>query len=85
MESHCKVNTRYQEVKHLLKTIAEKSRNDFPLFNKNQNNLIYLDHAATSQKPQEVLDSLTKYYSFQNASKWNFIEKLIQNIKKWKI
>ncbi len=53
---------------HLVKNIAEKSRNDFPLFNGNHNNLIYLDHAATSQKPQEVLDSLKNYYSFQNAN-----------------
>jgi len=52
----------------LIKKIAEKSRNDFPLFNGNHNNLIYLDHAATSQKPQEVIDSLKKYYSFQNAN-----------------
>ena len=53
---------------HLTKKIAEKSRNDFPLFNGNHNNLIYLDHAATSQKPQQVIDSLKKYYSFQNAN-----------------
>jgi len=55
-------------VNHLIKNIAEKSRNDFPIFNENHNNLIYLDHAATSQKPQEVIDSLKKYYSFQNAN-----------------
>jgi len=54
-------------VKDLEKDIAEKSRNDFPLFNGN-NNLIYLDHAATSQKPKEVIDALRKYYSFQNAN-----------------
>ena len=53
---------------YLVKNIAEKSRNDFPLFNGSQNNLIYLDHAATSQKPQEVIDSLKNYYSFQNAN-----------------
>ena len=48
--------------------IAEKCINDFPLFNGNNNNLIYLDHAATSQKPQVVIDSLNQYYSFQNAN-----------------
>lgn len=52
----------------LVNKIAEKRRNDFPLFNGNNNNLIYLDHAATSQKPKEVIDSLKKYYSFQNAN-----------------
>ena len=53
---------------NLVKNIADKSRNDFPLINGNHNNLIYLDHAATSQKPQEVIDSLREYYSFQNAN-----------------
>ena len=44
-------------MKHLVKNIAEKSRVDFPIFNGNYNKIIYLDHAATSQKPQEVIDS----------------------------
>ena len=51
-----------------MQKIAEKSRNDFPLFNRNENHLIYLDHAATSQKPKEVIDALKEYYSFQNAN-----------------
>ena len=68
MEFHSKVNKRYKKVNHLVKNIAEKSRNDFPLFNGNHNDLIYLDHAATSQKPSQVIDSLKKYYSFQNAN-----------------
>ena len=67
MEFHSKVNTRYKKVKHLIKDIAEKYRGDFPLFNENSN-LIYLDHAATSQKPQKVIDTLKKYYSYQNAN-----------------
>ena len=58
MEFYWKVNTRYKKVNDLVNKIAEKSRNDFPLFNGNNNNLIYLDHAATSQKPQEVIDSI---------------------------
>ena len=53
---------------HSIRKIAQKSRNDFPLFNGNNNNIIYLDHAATSQKPKQVIDSLEKYYSFQNAN-----------------
>ena len=44
-------------MKNLVQKIAKKSRNDFPLFNRNENHLIYLDHAATSQKPQKVIDS----------------------------
>ena len=30
--------------------------------------LIYLDNAATSQKPQVVIDALTQYYSGYNAN-----------------
>ena len=30
--------------------------------------LVYLDNAATSQKPQAVLDTLSRYYSEQNAN-----------------
>ena len=55
-------------MKHLGKNIAEKSRNDFPIFNGNHNKIIYLDHAATSQKPKQVIDALNKYYSYQNAN-----------------
>ncbi|MBW3041128.1 aminotransferase class V-fold PLP-dependent enzyme [Prochlorococcus marinus] len=55
-------------MKHLIDHIAEKSRKDFPLINGDRKNLIYLDHAATSQKPQEVIDTLKKYYSYQNAN-----------------
>ena len=51
-------------MKNIINNLAEKSRNDFPLFNgSNNNNLIYLDHAATSQKPQEVINSIKKYYN----------------------
>ena len=58
----------------LVNTMAEKSRNDFPLFNGNNNNLIYLDHAATSQKPKEVIDSLKNTIVFKMLM---FIEALI--------
>lgn len=45
-------------------------RKDFPLLRLEQNGkpLIYLDNAATSQKPQRVIDSLTTYYAEQNAN-----------------
>ena len=55
-------------MKHLVEKIAHKRRKDFPIISGNDNNLIYLDHAATSQKPFEVIDSLKKYYSHQNAN-----------------
>ena len=42
-------------------------RKDFPFFNGNPN-LVYFDNAATTQKPQSVLDSIIKYYSTYNAN-----------------
>jgi len=55
-------------VKYLVEQIAQKRRKDFPIISGNDNNLIYLDHAATSQKPFKVIESLKKYYSHQNAN-----------------
>ncbi len=42
----------------------------FPALNQsvNQQRLVYLDSAATTQKPQCVIDSITEYYSQQNAN-----------------
>ncbi len=54
-----------------MENLAEKTRKDFPLFSEESNesnNLIYLDHAATSQKPTQVIEKLVHYYSFQNAN-----------------
>jgi cysteine desulfurase / selenocysteine lyase len=49
---------------------VEEVRKDFPiLFRKvNGKPLVYLDNAATSQKPQAVIDALTQYYTFDNAN-----------------
>ncbi len=44
-----------------------KIKADFPIF-KNHSDLIYLDNAATSQKPQSVIDRITKFYSSENAN-----------------
>ena len=45
-------------------------RKDFPLINQiiDGKSLIYLDSAATTQKPQVVIDSLSEYYSEYNAN-----------------
>jgi cysteine desulfurase/selenocysteine lyase len=44
---------------------VEKIRADFPIFKQEIRNkpLVYLDNAATSQKPQAVIDSIVKMYS----------------------
>ncbi len=45
-------------------------RAQFPILLRKVNNkdLVYLDNAATSQKPQSVIDALTHYYSHYNAN-----------------
>ena len=53
-----------------LKFDINKIRNDFPTLNQTINGcpLVYLDSAATSQKPQSVIDTMTEFYTFQNAN-----------------
>ncbi len=48
----------------------ERFRKDFPILDQKIHGkpLVYLDNAATSQKPQVVIDALTRYYSEQNAN-----------------
>src|SRR5256885_1492587 len=45
-------------------------RADFPILHQKVNGkpLVYLDSAATSQKPQQVIDAMTHYYEFANAN-----------------
>jgi cysteine desulfurase/selenocysteine lyase len=45
-------------------------RKDFPILSRQVNGkpLVYLDNAATSQKPQQVIDSIVDYYSNYNAN-----------------
>ena len=49
---------------------AKKIRADFPVLDQmvNDEQLIYLDNAATTQKPQAVLDVLNHYYLQDNAN-----------------
>ena len=45
-------------------------REDFPILKQMVNGkpLVYLDNAATSQKPQSVIDTLVRYYTTENAN-----------------
>jgi len=49
---------------------VQNIRADFPILKRQVHGkpLIYLDNAATSQKPQVVIDTLTRYYSAENAN-----------------
>jgi len=49
---------------------VQSIREFFPILNRelNDKRLVYLDNAATSQKPQVVIDALSNYYSHYNAN-----------------
>jgi len=49
---------------------VERIRKDFPILHQEVHGrpLVYLDSAATSQKPQVVLDALADYYARDNAN-----------------
>jgi cysteine desulfurase/selenocysteine lyase len=49
---------------------VERVRNDFPALHQQVHGkpLVYLDNAATSQKPQAVIDALVAYYAHDNAN-----------------
>ena len=48
----------------------QKIRQDFPILHQEVNGrpLVYLDNAATTQKPRVVIDALTRYYQQDNAN-----------------
>lgn len=52
------------------RTLAQTVRADFPILHQavGGHPLVYLDNAATSQKPKAVLDALQHYYEFDNAN-----------------
>jgi cysteine desulfurase/selenocysteine lyase len=49
---------------------VERIRNDFPILKRliRGKPLVYLDNAATSQKPQVVIDALVEYYQTENSN-----------------
>src|SRR6516165_1954027 len=49
---------------------VEKIRGDFPILHQNVHGkpLVYLDNAATTQKPKVVIDALERYYRHDNSN-----------------
>jgi cysteine desulfurase / selenocysteine lyase len=49
---------------------VEQVREDFPILASlvRGKPLVYLDNAATTQKPQKVIDAITRFYSAENAN-----------------
>ncbi|HLY59510.1 MAG TPA: cysteine desulfurase [Terriglobia bacterium] len=61
-----------------------KIREDFPILAQKVNGkpLVYLDNAATSQKPQVVLDALNHYYQMDNSNIHRGVHELSQRATK---
>jgi cysteine desulfurase/selenocysteine lyase len=56
----------------------EKYRSDFPILQQKVHHkpLIYFDNAATTQKPQSVIDSISHYYTHDNSNVHRAIHQL---------
>lgn len=59
---------------------VEGLREDFPILKREVNgtDLVYLDNAATTQTPEQVIDSITDYYRNYNANVHRGIHQLSQ-------
>lgn len=60
---------------------VEKIRKDFPILERkiwNDKPLVYLDNAATTQKPKAVIESLVNYYENYNANIHRGVHKLAE-------
>lgn len=60
----------HQILKEVAKIDWRKVREEFPILQRKVNGkpLVYLDNAASSQKPIQVIDAITHYYSYYNAN-----------------
>ena len=58
----------------------DKNRNDFPILKQKVNGkpLVYLDNAATTQKPIQVIKRIRQYYELENANVHRGVHKLSQ-------
>jgi cysteine desulfurase/selenocysteine lyase len=59
---------------------VERVREEFPILRQRINGkpLVYLDNAATSQKPRAVIDAITRYYETENANIHRGVHQLSQ-------
>ena len=55
----------------------KKIRQDFPFFNHNPD-MIYFDNAATTHKPNNVIEAISKYYSYYNSNVHRGIYKIAE-------
>ncbi|MBI2583837.1 MAG: aminotransferase class V-fold PLP-dependent enzyme, partial [Candidatus Aenigmarchaeota archaeon] len=62
----------------MLEKLAERVKQDFPIFQQTVNGhpLVYLDSAATSQKPRAVLHAMQEFYGRYNSNVHRSVHKL---------
>ncbi len=70
MNFNAEIGTTTKRTKVYRKFNVDEVRNDFPILKRliNDKPLVYFDNAATSQKPQSVIDSITNYYTYENSN-----------------
>lgn len=70
MDFDAVVNTTSKLDKKFRTFNVDEVRNDFPILERlvNGKPLVYLDNAATSQKPRNVIDAISHYYTHENAN-----------------
>lgn len=70
MNFDAEVKPQIKQIKKYRKFNVDEVRADFPILQRlvNGKPLVYLDNAATSQKPQSVIDSITNYYTQENSN-----------------
>ena len=58
----------------------QKIKNDFPILNRKINGkpLVYMDSAATSQKPVQVIEAISEFYKTNNANIHRGVHKLAE-------
>ena len=59
----------------MVKFDAEKLKKDFPIFENNKD-LVYLDSAATTQKPKQMIQSIVDFYEKYNSNVHRSINEL---------
>src|SRR5258708_28445944 len=64
------VTATARPAKPMRKVDWQSLRNDFPILDQKVHGhpLLYLDNAATTQKPRAVIDTLRRYYEKDNAN-----------------
>jgi cysteine desulfurase/selenocysteine lyase len=70
METDTKVESKIESKSIKRPFDVEKIRADFPILSREVNGkpLVYLDNAATTQKPDVVIESIKHYYTYENAN-----------------